>query len=91
MPYFLVIFLRRLDPVLDEVAEEEEGEGFEELEDQAKQGKQPFDHDTPLVHRYPFSDCMMMKYDGGKLVVNHPMMHTPTHDLTLFMIALSRD
>ena len=88
MPYFLVIFLRRLDPVLDEVAEEEEGEGFEELEDQAKQGKQPFDHDTPLVHRYPFSDCMMMKYDGGKLVVNHPMMHTPTHDFTLFMIAM---
>ena len=63
MPYFLVIFLRRLDPVLDEVAEEEEGEGFEELEDQ---GKQPFDHVTPLVHWYPFSDCMMMKYDGGK-------------------------
>ena len=91
MPYFLVIFLRRLDPVLDEVAEEEEGEGFEELEDQANQGKQPFDHDTPLVHRYPFSACMMMKYDGGKHVVNHPMMHTPTHDLTLFMIALSRD
>ena len=91
MPYFLVIFLRRLDPVLDEVAEEEEGEGFEELEDQANQGKQPFDHDTPLVHRYPFSDCMMMKYDGGKLVVNHHMMHTPTHDFTLFMIALSRD
>ena len=88
MPYFLVIFLRRLDPVLDEVAEEEEGEGFEELEDQAKQGKQPFDHDTPLVHRYPFSDCMMMKYDGGKLVVNHPMMHAPTHDITMFMIAL---
>ena len=55
MPYFLVIFLRRLDPVLDEVAEEEEeGEEFEELEDQSYQGKQPFDHDTPLVHRYPF-------------------------------------
>ena len=45
MPYFLVIFLRRLDPVLDEVAEEEEeGEGFEELEDFEDQGKQPFDH-----------------------------------------------
>ena len=41
LPYFLVIFLRWLDPVLDEVAEEEEGEGFEGLEDQ---GKQPFDH-----------------------------------------------
>ena len=55
MPYFLVIFLRRLDPVLDEVAEEEEeGEGFEEHEDQANQGKRPFDHDTPLVHWYPF-------------------------------------
>ena len=41
LPYFLVIFLWWLDPVLDEVAEDEEGEGFEELEDQ---GKQPFDH-----------------------------------------------
>ena len=91
MPYFLVIFLRRLDPILDEVAEEE-GEGFEELEGQAKQGKHPFDHDTPLVHRYPFfTDCMMMKYDGGKLVVNHHMMHTPTYDFTFFMIALSGD
>ena len=77
--------------MFDEVVGEEEGEGLEDFEDQANQGKQPFDHDTPLVHRYPFSDCMMMKYDSGKLVVNHPMMHTPTHDLTLFMIALSRD
>ena len=91
LPYFLVIFLRRLDPVLDEVDEEEEGEGFEELEDQAKQGKQPFDHDTPLVHQYPFYDCMMAKYDSGKLVVNHHMMHTPTLDFTLFMNAISRD
>ena len=33
---------------------EEEGEGFGDLEDQANQGKQPFDHDNPLVHRYPF-------------------------------------
>ena len=41
LSYFSVVFLRRLDPVFDEVAEEEEGEGFEELEDQ---GKQPFDH-----------------------------------------------
>ena len=68
LSYFSVIFLRRLDPVFDEVAEEEEREGFEDLEDQANQGKQPFDHDTPLVHRYPFSDCMMMKYDGGNLL-----------------------
>ena len=77
--------------MFDKVVGEEEGEGPEDFEDQANQGKQPFDHDTPLVHRYPFSDCMMMKYDGGKLVVNHPTMHTPTHDLTLFMIALLRD
>ena len=83
--------MRRLDPVFDEVAEEEEREGFEDLEDQANQGKQPFDHDTPLVHRYPFSNCMMTKYDGGKLVVNHHMMHTPTHDFTLFMNAMSKD
>ena len=48
LPYFLVIFLRRLDPVLDEVAEEEEGEGFEDLEDFEDQGKQPFDHDEPF-------------------------------------------
>ena len=89
MPYFLVIFLRRLDPVFDEVAEEG-GEGFEDLEGQANQGKHPFDHDTPLVHGYPFSGCTMMKYDGGKLVVNHHRMHTPTHDFTLFMIAMSR-
>ena len=49
LPYFLVIFLRQLDPVLDEVAEEEEGEGFGELEDQ---GKQPFDHvyETLFMH-----------------------------------------
>ena len=41
LSYFSVIFLQRLDPVLDEVAEEEEGEGFEEPEDQANQGKHP--------------------------------------------------
>ena len=41
-------FLATLDPVFDEVAEEE-GEGFEELEDQ---GKQPFDHvyETLFMH-----------------------------------------
>ena len=89
LSYFFVIFLRRLDPIFDEVAKEG-GEGFEDLKEQANQGKQPFDHDTPLVHRYPFSDCMMMKYDGGKLVVNHHMMHTPTHDFTLFMNAMSK-
>ena len=52
LPYFLVIFLWWLDPVLDEVAEEEEGEGFEEPEDQANQGKQPFDHvhETLFMH-----------------------------------------
>ena len=87
LSYFSVVFLRRLDPVFDEVAEEE-GEGFEDLKEQTNQGKQPFDHDTPLVHRYPFYDCMMMKYDGGKLVVNHHMMHTPTHDFTLFTNAM---
>ena len=44
--YFPVVILRRLDPVFDEVAEEEGGEGFEDFEDQANPGKQPFDHDT---------------------------------------------
>ena len=50
LSYFSVVFLRRLDPVLDEVVGEEEGEGPEDFEDQANQGKQPFDHDydTPL-------------------------------------------
>ena len=38
--------MRRIDPVFDEVAVEEEGEGFEDFEDQANPGKQPFDHDT---------------------------------------------
>ena len=61
----------RLDPVFDEVAEEG-GEGFEDLEEQANQGKQPFDHVTPLVHQYPFSECMMMKYDGGKTCCEPP-------------------
>ena len=52
LPYFLVIFLRRLDPLFDEVAEEEGGEGFEDLEEQANQGKQPFDHvyETLFMH-----------------------------------------
>ena len=62
--------------MFDEVAEEEGGAEPEDFEDQANQGKQPFDHDTPLVYWYPFSECMMMKYDGGELVVNHNMMHT---------------
>ena len=67
--------------MFDEVAEEEGGEGFEDLEDQGNPGKQPFDHDTPFVPRNPFiSDCMMIKSDGGKLVESHHMMHTPTHD-----------
>ena len=63
--------MRRLDPVFDEVPEEG-GEGFEDLEEQANHGKQPFDHVTPLVHRYPFSDCMMMKYDGAKTCCEPP-------------------
>ena len=53
LSYFSVVFLRRLDPVLDKVAEEEEeGEGFEELEDVEDQGKQPFDHvyETLFMH-----------------------------------------
>ena len=41
--------MRRIDPVFDEVVGEEEGEGLEDFEDQANQGKQPFDHDTPLL------------------------------------------
>ena len=45
--------MRRIDTVFDEVAEEGEGEGFEDFEDQANPGKQPFDHDT-LVLRNPF-------------------------------------
>ena len=54
LSYFSVVFLRRLDPVFDEVAEEEEGgEGFEELEDFEDQGKQPFDH----VYETPFYAC----------------------------------
>ena len=44
--------MRRIDPVFDEVAVEEEGEWFEDFEDQANPGKQPFDHDT-LVLRNP--------------------------------------
>ena len=50
LSYFPVVFLRRLDPVFDEVAEEEGGAEPEDFEDQANQGKQPFDHDydTPL-------------------------------------------
>ena len=44
--YFSVVIMRRIDTVFDEVAEEGEGEGFEDFEDQANPGKQPFDHDT---------------------------------------------
>ena len=51
--YFSVVIMRRIDTVFDEVAEEGEGEGFEDFEDQANPGKQPFDHDT-LVLRNPF-------------------------------------
>ena len=40
--------------MFDEVAEEEGGEGFEDLEDQANPGKQPFDHDTPVF----FGTCL---------------------------------
>ena len=39
--------------MFDEVAEEG-GEGFEDLEDQANPGKQPFDHDTPFCSSEPF-------------------------------------
>ena len=46
---FLDIILRRLNLVFDEFAVEDGGEGFEDFEDQANQGKQPFDHDTPLL------------------------------------------
>ena len=38
--------------MFDEVVGEEEGEGLEEFEDQANQGKQPFDHvyETLFMH-----------------------------------------
>ena len=48
--------MRRIDPVFDEVAVEEEGEGLEDFEDQANPGKQPFDHDTLVffgTHLFP--------------------------------------
>ena len=48
--------MRRIDTVFDEVAEEGEGEGFEDFEDQANPGKQPFDHDTLVflgTHLFP--------------------------------------
>ena len=62
MVLFSRCLLRRLDTVFDEVAEEEGGEEFEDLEDQANPGKQPFDHDTPCVPRNPFiSECMMIR------------------------------
>ena len=50
LSYFSRCFLTTLDPVFDEVAEEEGGAEPEDFEDQANQGKQPFDHDydTPL-------------------------------------------
>ena len=51
LSYFPVILLRRLDTIFEKVAEEEEeGEGFEDFEDQANPGKQPFDHDKPFFH-----------------------------------------
>ena len=59
LPDFPVVSLRRLDPVFDEIVGEEEGEGFEDFEDQANQGKQPFDHDSPLFFIDKFSVCMM--------------------------------
>ena len=40
---FFDIILRWLDPIFDEGRE-----GLEYFEDQAKQGKLPFDHDAPL-------------------------------------------
>ena len=55
--YIIVLFSRyflaTLDPVFDEVAEEEGGAGPEDFEDQANQGKQPFDH----VYETPFYAC----------------------------------
>ena len=53
--YFSVVIMRRIDPVFDEVAVEEEGEGFEDFEDQANPGKQPFDHDTLDLGTHLFS------------------------------------
>ena len=50
--------MRRIDPVFDEVAVEEEGEGFEDFEEQANPGTQPFDHDTPVLRNplFPMHD-----------------------------------
>ena len=89
--FIIALFSRYYFATIDCVADEGVGpEDFEDPEDFAEPGKQPLTM-TPLLFIGTLSDCMMMKYDGGKLVVNHHMMHTPTHDFTLFMIAMSRD
>ena len=54
--FIIVLFSRcfpaTLDPVFDEVVEEEGGAEPEDFEDQANQGKQPFDHvyETLFMH-----------------------------------------
>ena len=55
--YFSVVIMRRIDTVFDEVAEEGKGEGFEDFEDQANPGKQPFDHDTLVLRNSFVSDA----------------------------------
>ena len=58
--------------MFDEVAEEEGGAEPEDFEDQANQGKQPFDHDydTPFYMHVIFSSLLLMHRNHDEMV-NH--------------------
>ena len=70
--------------MFDEVAEEEEGEGLEGFEDQANQGKQPFDH----VYETSFSTHVI--YHLLSMYRNHvEMMTTCVGHLVSFILKLA--
>ena len=58
--------------MLDEVAEEEEGEGFEELEDQ---GKKPFDHVYEILLCMSYSTILLLQRNHDEVVSTLMVCH----------------
>ena len=65
--------------MFDEVVGGEEGEGPEDFEDQANQGKQPFDHVYETFLCMPYSSLLLLHRNHDEMV-NHvgwlPRLHS---------------
>ena len=76
--------------MFDEVAGEDTGEGFEDFEDQANQGKQPLDHDDPLFYscHFPLHGLLHGSFAVANLVMLPPIAYVVDTCITQLYVCL---